>query len=424
MNPDFNLFDFSRFGDAPALIDRADGRVVRYSKLASFLEMRSRGFPDFVSTWERPIFEHAVMLLAALFRGKFVIPISFRLPEEEARSRAELLGSFPAPCAGTILTTSGSSGQPRAVWHFLEQHEDSARASFERVPLEPGCGWLVTLPLHHVSGFSILIRCLLSGAAVVFPDLSKSPESQILDPAVTHLSVVSTQLARVLDSGLDLARLRAVLGGGGPFSPALVDRAIRAGAPLHLTYGMTETASQITTSGRLESLPKPLHSGRPIPGIEVRISASGEIEVRGPMVATIAMRLDGTPEKLTDAEGWFSTGDLGGFDRDGNLEISGRRDRMFISGGENIQPESIENALMGIAGIRRAVVVSRADERFGQRPVAFVAGEFDPKMLKVRLAESLEKFVIPDVFVPWPEEIPVHAAKPDFAFFKRLAAGL
>jgi O-succinylbenzoic acid--CoA ligase len=184
--------------------------------------------------------------------------------------------------------------------------------------------------------------------------------------------------------------------------------------PIHLTYGMTETASQIATSGRLTQMPSPLHCGRPLPGREVRLSNEGVIEIRGPMVS---------PD-LVDSAGWFSTGDLGRFDDDGNLVILGRRDRMFISGGENIHPESIEGLLMQISGIRRSVVVSRLDVRFGERPVAFIAGEFDPADLKNRLASKLESFAIPDAFLPWPEEIPDDMPKPDFALFKRLAAGL
>jgi len=422
MKPASIFSEAARYGDAPALIDCGSRRVIRYSELVPLLESRSRGFPDFVSTWERPVVEHAIRLLAALYHGSFVIPISYRLPEAEARWRAQLLGSFVAPCAGTILATSGSSGKPRAVWHDLEAHIASARASSQQLPLAPGCGWLMSLPLHHVSGFSILIRCLLTGAAVVFPDTSLPYENQISNPEVTHLSVVSTQLARILECGADLKCFRAVLGGGGPFSTDLVSRAIDAGVPLHLTYGMTETASQITTTPLLKQLPSPLHLGKPLRGLEVRISPDGEIQVRGPMVTRVCFYFDGRLEDPTDVDGWLSTGDLGYFSELGDLVVTGRRDRLIISGGENIQPESIESLLMEIPGIRRAVVVPRVDDRFGERPVAFVAGQFEVSDLMSWLAERLESFAIPDAFLPWPESVPVDVPKPDFAFFKRLAA--
>ncbi|MFM8365816.1 MAG: AMP-binding protein [Verrucomicrobiota bacterium] len=410
MNPSSSLFDFSRFGDAPAFIDRASGRVMSYSEL----EFSDAIFPQIVTTRDRSTFDHALHLISALRAGRIVAPISFRLPETEAKRRIDRLAKLQHVGPGTILFTSGSSGDARAIWHPLDAHIANARGAAELMPLQPGDGWLLSLPLHHVSGFSILIRCLLSGAAVVFPDPALPLERQISDPAVTHVSVVSTQLLQLLENGSDLSRLRAVLAGGGPFPESLIDHSIQSGAPIHLTYGMTETASQITTTRRLTQTSSPPHCGLPLPGREVRISNEGMIEVRGPVVS---------PD-LVDSEGWFSTGDLGRFDDDANLVILGRRDRMFISGGENIQPEPIEGLLTQIPGVRRAVVVPRKDARFGERPVAFVSGDFDPADLKNRLAAKLESFAIPDLFLSWPEEIPDDVPKLDFALFKRLAAGL
>ncbi len=428
MNPSSSLFDFSRFGAAPALFDRSTGRLVRYHELAGLLESLPLDPGALVATRARPTFDHALTLLAALYRGCVVAPVSFRLPEPEARRRMEMLRSFfgqtPPGSPGTVLFTSGSSGEPRAVWHVLQAHIASARSSARNIPLKPGCGWLMSLPLHHVSGFSILVRCLLGGALVVFPDPAMNFEKQADDFAVTHLSVVSTQLARLLDSRVDLVRFHAVLGGGGPFPAGLVGRAIEQGAPLHLTYGMTETASQIATTAPLERLPSPVHSGKPLRDLEVRISEDKEIQVRGPMVAAGFFNRDGRMEKLVDDEGWLSTGDSGCFTKLGNLVVTGRRDRMFVSGGENIQPEPVEALLMQIPGIRRAVVVSRFDARFGERPVAFVAGNFDREDLKSRLAARLESFAVPDAFLPWPADIPDDVPKPDFALFKRLAEGL
>jgi O-succinylbenzoic acid--CoA ligase len=298
----------------------------------------------------------------------------------------------------------------------LAAHIASAESSASRIPLGPGCGWLLQLPLNHVSGFSIPIRCLLSGAAVVFSDSE--------DEAVTHLSLVPTQLQRLLNSGAPLHRLQAVLVGGGPISNALVDRAIRAGVPIHLTYGMTEAASQICTTERLLETPNPLHAGAPLPGREVRISTSGEIQIRGPVVAKKNLSSDGYWEDLADAEGWFSTGDLGEFTAKGHLVIHGRRDRLIISGGENIQPEPIEVMLLEIPGVRRAVVVGKPDPEFGERPVAFLAGDFQEAEARQFLATRFERFAIPEKFHRWPIEVPEDLAKPDFAFFKRLAADI
>jgi O-succinylbenzoic acid--CoA ligase len=369
-----------------------------------------------------------------------VAPLSHRLPREEAIRRAQNLGATvfysrsvgvpptfeKLPSAGgtpalldqpgTLLHTSGSSGHPRVVYHDLAAHIANAEGSAHRLPLEPGCGWLLQLPLNHVSGFSIAIRCLLAGAAVVFSDSEYE--------AVTHLSLVPTQLQRLLDSGAPLHRLRAVLVGGGPISSTLVERAICAGVPLHLTYGMTESASQICTTERLVETPNPLHAGAPLPGREVRISQDGEIQIRSPILAKKFLGSEGLWEDLADAEGWFSTGDLGVFTAEGNLVIQGRCDRLIISGGENIQPEAIEALLLEIPGIRRAVVVGKSDPEFAERPVAFLAGDFQEAEVRQFLACRLERFAIPQSFHTWPIAVREDLAKLDFGFFKRLAAGI
>lgn len=448
MNPDLFFSDLARFGNEPALIDRASGRVIRYSELEQSLPVTPGGV---VATWAKTSLDHLLILLGALRQGALDAPISFRLPKAEAIDRAWHLGAKelwtqegsacqsridlaanPTPVLtsrtllqemhspGTLLQTSGSSGRARVVWHDLAAHIASAEGSAFRLPLGPGCGWLLQLPLNHVSGFSIPIRCLLSGAAVVFSDSENATE----DEAVTHLSLVPTQLQRMLDSGAPLDRLQAVLVGGGPIPSCLVDRAIRAGVPLHLTYGMTESASQICTTGRLLETLNPLHAGAPLPGREVRISSSGEIQIRGPVVAKKTLSPDGRWEDLADAEGWFSTGDIGKFTTEGYLVILGRRDRLIISGGENIQPEPIEAMLLEIPGVRRAVVVGKSDPEFAERPVAFLAGDFQEAEVRRFLACRLERFAIPQKFHPWPSEVSEDLAKLDFSFFKRLAADI
>lgn len=432
----------SAFGDAVALLDRASGREVRYSGLATFLssilkEWRfAKDRP--VATWAAADFTHASLLLALLAEDCVVAPLSPRLPESEAIHLAESIGAGvfwkpddprllppaqppPAPAsAGTVLFTSGSSGSPRAVWHDLQSHIANASGAAGRIPLGPGCAWLLTLPLNHVSGFSILIRCLLAGAVVVFPDRNLPFKTQVEDPVATHLSVVGVQLRRLLAERASLVRLKAVLAGGGPIDVRLVSDAINVGVPLHLTYGMTEAASQIATSGRLQAAPSVIHAGKPLLGREVRISADGEIQLRGEVLPRAILASGGAHSAL-DADGWFSTGDCGSFDAQGNLVVSGRRNRMFISGGENICPEMIEALLVSCPDVRRAVVVGVPHEEFGVRPVAFVAGDVAADRLTDFLKSRLEGFYVPDAFLPWPDEVSEEDPKVDFQFFTRLA---
>jgi O-succinylbenzoic acid--CoA ligase len=279
---------------------------------------------------------------------------------------------------------------------------------------------LLSLPLNHVSGFSILIRCLLTGATIVFPDKNSPFKTQIEDAVLTHVSLVGVQLRRLLAERASFSHLQAVLVGGGPVDQGLVSDAIAADVPLHITYGMTETASQITTSERLHAVPSVIHAGKPLPGREVRISPEEEIQVRGDMLPRAILSGGELRETLTQ-DGWFSTGDAGSFDPAGNLVVSGRRSRMFISGGENICPEVIETLLASLPQVRRAVVVGVPSKEFGVRPVAFVAGDASPDRLRDFLRSRLEGFYIPDAFLPWPNEVSPDEAKVNFNFFNRLA---
>jgi O-succinylbenzoic acid--CoA ligase len=137
----------------------------------------------------------------------------------------------------------------------------------------------------------------------------------------------------------------------------------------------------------------------------VAISRDGEILVRGPCLFMGFWR-DGAIEPAEDAEGWFHTGDLGAIDDDGYLTVAGRRDDLIISGGENIQPQEVEDCLCAITGVERAVVVAVAHPRFGQRPVAFVkASSMDPAGWRLRLGETLASFKVPDAFHPWPDDV-------------------
>ena len=322
---------------------------------------------------------------------------------------------------GTLIFTSGSSGPAKAVAHRWGAHIANAGGAKERIPLAPGCGWLLSLPLHHVSGISVLIRCLASGATIVIPDAACPLEAQIANRAITHLSVVSVQLERLLLARAPLQRLHAVLAGGGPTSASVVHRAIESGVPLHLTYGMTETASQITTTEKLTACPSRIHAGKPLPGRELRISPSGEVQVRGGILATGVLTSSGQLESITDAEGWASTRDVGTLNKNNELILLGRRDRMIISGGENIHPERIEAILSDVPGVVRVAVVGITHPVFGMRPVAFVTGNVNVESLRDFLGERVERFEIPDFFFPWPDSIPIDDPKIDYTQLTRLA---
>ena len=321
----------------------------------------------------------------------------------EGRQRAEP-ADIPQGRPATIIFTSGSTGAPKAALHTFGNHYHSALGSNANIALRPGHRWLHSLPLYHVGGLSILFRCLLAGATVALPEPGTSIGESIVGLGATHVSLVSTQLSRLLQENADLGGLQAVLMGGGPVPPSLVDEALVRGLPLHTSYGLTEMASQVTTTPPGASLKELRTSGRALPGREVSISARGEILVRGETL--FAGYVDGEKsDRPLDAEGWFHTGDLGELDDDGCLRLGGRMDNLFISGGENVQPEEVEEVLCRLEGVDEAVVVPVPDEEFGERPVAFVrAAGRKPEELARELESVLPRFKIPISFYPWPED--------------------
>ena len=103
-------------------------------------------------------------------------------------------------------------------------------------------------------------------------------------------------------------------------------------------------------------------------------------------------------------DGWFATKDLGQIDEQGNLTLLGRKDRMFISGGENIQPEEIEAALCNLPGILAAHVIPIDDLEFGKRPTAYLLEEhpqYTLESVRAALAEKLPSFKHPIKIFPY-----------------------
>ena len=307
----------------------------------------------------------------------------------------------------TIIFTSGSTGSPKAVVHSLANHFYNALGANDRMPLNSGDRWLVSLPMYHVSGLAILFRTLLSGAAMVIPAKNVSLSKTLLSQSVTHLSLVPTQLHRLLQTtkGKDaLCQLKLILLGGASIPETLLDQSAQLGLNVQTTYGSTEMASQVATgkSGFYQVLPFR----------EVRIAADNEVEGRGKNV--VLGYLDGTRlHQPFDENGWFKTGDIGLWcSKDTKnqgevaaLQITGRKDSMLIVGDENIHPEEIVSIVRQVVKTELSIVVAVQDAEFGARPVAFlkIGEDFSESKLQKFLGKRLAKFKVPDLFLALPE---------------------
>ena len=327
---------------------------------------------------------------------------------DAAGPSAPSLGSWSSDRPATLIFTSGSTGMPKAAQHRLGAHMASARGARANLPFGPGDVWLLSLPLYHVGGLSILVRTLEARAALVLPPPHQSTADALSDLRPTHASLVPTQLRRLLQTPAGSNDLRGVLIGGAATPAALLDAAVDSGLPVHTTYGLTEMASQVTTTAPNAGRAALDTAGRVLPGRELRLSEQGEILVRG------AARMDGyvTRDGLArpfDADGWYATGDIGSLDIEGRLRVEGRIDFGFVSGGENVRPEAIERALAQVPGIEQSVVVPVTDAEFGHRPAAFVDAPGwdldDPRTLgtlRDRLDDMLARFQHPVALLPLP----------------------
>lgn len=373
--------------------------------------------------------EHVALVWALLRCGVIAVPISTRLTEEQAQLRVDQVNGrlhsdkprtddnraattqLDLDRPATIIFSSGTTGQPKAVVHDLRSHFCSAEGSNSNLPLTVGDRWLLSLPTYHVGGLSILFRCALAGACVAIPEKGDSIVASTSKLDVTHISVVPTQLQRMLDAEFKLSQFPTILLGGSVLPASLISNARLSGFSVYATYGLTEMASQVTTTSG--SPDEPISAGRPLEHRELKVAKDGEILVRGATLCRGYWR-NGKIENVVDKDGWFHTKDIGEKTEDGSLSITGRMDNMFISGGENIYPEEIERCLLDLPGVRQAIVVAVPDPEFGHRPVAVVEGNWDLfRLTSEGMSLNLPKFKIPEVVYPWPKEIEPLGIKPD-----------
>jgi len=321
----------------------------------------------------------------------------------------------------TIIATSGSSGEAKAAVHTWGNHFYSAQGSNAIIPLTNSDRWLLSLPLYHVSGIAITARCLLSGAGLVIAS-NEDLIVAIERGKATHVSLVSVQLQKLLADEKNhtlLRSLKCILLGGSSIPRTLIEDSLKLGLNIYLSYGLTEMSSQVATGKAVEINQACVKA---LPYRQISISSEGEILVKGETL--FKGYVTGAKLHLPLSSFWFSTGDMGQLDSDGCLTVTGRRDSMFISGGENIHPEEIEKALLSIKGIEQAIVVPKEDKEFGQRPIAFIKyiGEpLEENHLIRCLQGDLPRFKIPIAFLPWPQNLISQGVKiPRQEFLKTL----
>lgn len=290
-------------------------------------------------------------------------PVPAALRIKSAPQQAASPAAWRPEAIATLTLTSGSTGLPKAAAHTFQALLHSAAGVNQLMNFTAGESWMLSLPLCHVSGQGIVWRWLLAGACLT---LSDAPLPQALC-GCSFASLVPTQLWRLLQQPQRPAALKATLLGGAAIPPDLVARAEVAGISCWCGYGLTESAATVCGK-RANNRPG---VGKALSGREVRI-VDGEIWLRGATLASGYWR-DGQLQPLINPHGWFATGDLGRWQQD-ELQVLGRKDNLFFSGGEAVQPEAIEGLLMLAPGGTLESVAAWAREQLAsfQRPVRWL----------------------------------------------------
>ena len=301
-----------------------------------------------------------------------------------------------------LVYTSGTTGRPKGAILTHGNLASNALTLSEAWAFEPQDVLLHALPIFHVHGLMVALHtAMLNACEVIFLERFRADEVLVCLPTATVMMGVPTYYSRLMAlDGFDAAacsRIRLLVSGSAPMTAAL-HRAVaeRTGCEVLERYGMSEAL--MITSNPYDGPRVPGTVGFALPGIEMRVCAedgrpvagqAGMVQVRGPNVGPgYWQRPEATGESRT-ADGWFITGDVGRLDREGRLTLEGRASDMIISGGLNVYPIEIEQALDAHPAVAESAVVGLEHPDLGEAVVAFVVAEPDAAGDRDDLASAL-----------------------------------
>ncbi|SEL80275.1 AMP-binding protein [Nonomuraea pusilla] len=252
-----------------------------------------------------------------------------------------------------VIATSGSTGAPKGVMLPARALRASAAASLRRLGASKGERWLCCLPVSHVSGLQVVVRALLSETEPIVHE--RFDAGAVLGSGADHVSLVPTQLHRLVEAAADLSVFRTILLGGAAPAPGLLERARDLGARVVTTYGMSETCGGC------------VYDGRPLDHVDVKIGDDGRVRVAGPVL--FSGYRSGEPAPF-DGD-WFVTSDLGEL-AGGRLRVLGRADDVINTGGEKVVAGAVARVLAAHPEVSDVAVVGRPDPEWGEVVTAVV----------------------------------------------------
>lgn len=390
--------------NAPALVH--DGTELTLAALAARVEERMRDFErrfrrgGVLTLRAEPELSSLIDVYTAIELGRpFSILHSAWADDQSTRALDVLAAHADALTHGApgdeddclaVVFTSGTEGDPRGVALSRRAFVAAAEASAANLGWRDDDRWLLSLPLSHVGGLSIVTRCLVARRTMIVESTAGSFDPRrfadvLQRRRITLVSLVPTMLRLLLDLGPEWRppeSLRAVLLGGAAGSWEFVARAEARGLPVLTTYGLTEACSQVATRRLADR-----QSGRPgvgpvLPGVEIR-TVAGRIEVRGP---TLMSGYLGEPASALGPADWFRTSDLGEIAEDGWLTVHGRADEVIVTGGKKVHPREVERVLEEHPAIDQVVAFGLPDETWGEVVAVAITSDRPPQ------PEEIERF--------------------------------
>ncbi len=299
--------------------------------------------------------------------------------------------------AAVIIFTSGTTSKPKGVVISFRNLYYNAILTKRAIGVSSKDSWLASLPLFHIGGFAIITRSLLLNNVLILTQLNKTTDllAVINKYNPNYLSLVPTQLKALIDKGLSARKfLKGILLGGSAASSDLIKSALAKELRIIKVYGSTETTSFIAAIKSTDNNFNPDASGKPIPPVKIKIN-KGRIIINSPTVANGYFNLPKETKKFFKSEEFYST-DAGEIKRDGLLYVLGRKDGIIISGGENINPREVENALLSLNFIKDAFVFPLKDSYWGTMVAcALVTQKRDSQLIKRELKKRISGFKIP-----------------------------
>jgi fatty-acyl-CoA synthase len=324
--------------------------------------------------------------------------------------------------AAQIQYTSGTTGTPKGAMIPHRGVVNDPRQSAVRAGGKDGAVWLAVLPMFHVGGCVLAgMGCMsLAGTLVVLDFDAELALTLIEEERVTITNPVPTMVAAMTAhpsfATRDLSSLRSLISGGAPVPADMVRRFEKAlGVDFTIVFGQTETSGVITmTTVDDTSEDKALTSGRPLPGVEIRIADPetgatlrrgelGELLTRGYHTMLGYHDNPAATAATLEPDGWLHTRDLCTMDDRGYITVAGRTSDMIIRGGENVYPREIEDELFRHEALAGAAVVGLPDDFYGEVVGAFVivrdGHSVTPDELREFLRPRLSGYKIPSTWV-------------------------